>query len=246
MVEPCFEESIGFVARAMKNFGLSDLHLVNPAMGLGSSGRMRGGHAQDVLDSIVVHDSLSAALDGLDLSIGTTAQRGHSSASLLRKLMTPEELGTSLAGLSGQVGLVFGREGSGLNNHELSLCDAIVTIPTAEVYPTLNVSHAAAVIFYELNKSALPAAGDDLASADVRRTILEYLSESLARAGLEEYRIGLTVHAFKSVMGRSAIRRREASLLAGALRHISAIASRSRSSLRAASGGEQVKPLLEE
>jgi len=220
MVEPCFEESIGFVARAMKNFGISALHLVNASTPLGPSGRMRGGHAQDVLESAVVDQTLSKAIEGLDISVGTTAQTAHSSTNLLRRPMTPKELGESLADVSGTVGLVFGREGTGLNNHELSMCDAIVTIPAADAYPTLNLSHAAAIIFYELSKPKLWVPSSDLASEGVKRTILGYMSELLAQAGYEEYKIGLTARALTSIMGRSAIRRREASLLAGGLRAI--------------------------
>ena len=66
MVEPGFEESIGFVARAMKNFGLTSLRLVKPVADFGHDGRMRGGHAQDVLDSATVDDSLLEALDGVE------------------------------------------------------------------------------------------------------------------------------------------------------------------------------------
>jgi tRNA/rRNA methyltransferase len=246
MVEPSFEESIGFLARAMKNFGLHSLRLVNPRISLGSNGRSRGGHAQEILDTITTHTSLQEALRGLDLSIGTTAQRGHSSANLLRKPMTPRELGIALTAQSGEVGIVFGREGTGLNNHELSLCDTIVTIPAADAYPTLNLSHAAAIIFYELYQSRTPAAETDLASEDVRRTILGYLSESLSQVGLEEYRIGLTVRAFRSIMGRSAIRRREGSLLAGGFRQISEALSTSQRITLQTSGIDQVKLPLEE
>jgi len=221
MVEPCFEESIGFVARAMKNFGISGLHLVDPSTPLGPSGRMRGGHAQDVLDSIIVDKSLSKAIEGLDILVGTTAQTAHSSTNLLRRPMTPEELGESLAGSSGTVGLVFGREGTGLNNHELSICDSIITIPAADAYPTLNISHAAAIIFYELTKPKLSVPRSDLASEGVKRTILGYMSDLLSEAGLEEYKIGLTARALRNIMGRSAMRMREASLLAGGLRAIS-------------------------
>jgi tRNA/rRNA methyltransferase len=246
MVEPCFEESIGFVARAMKNFDLSDLHIVNPAAKLSINGRMRGGHAQDVLDSITVHGSLSSALEGLDLTIGTTAQRGYSSANLLRKPMTPRELGESTANLSGRIGLVFGREGTGLNNHELSQCDTIVTIPTAHTYPTLNLSHAAAIILYELHQSASPITNDELASEEVKLTIHRYLSESLSEIGLEEYKIGLMARALRSVIARSAIRRREASLLAGALRQISEELTRRESLVGLTSRIEHVKLLLED
>jgi len=75
LVEPRFDESIGFIALAMKNFGPTSLRLVKPVTDFGHNGRMRGGHAQDVLDYTTVHESLLEALDGFDLSIGTTAQR---------------------------------------------------------------------------------------------------------------------------------------------------------------------------
>jgi tRNA/rRNA methyltransferase len=221
LVEPAFEESIGFVARAMKNFGLSNLHLVNPLASLGENGRARGGHAQDVLDSARFDESLQDALEGVDLSVGTSAQRSFSEANLLRKPMTVRELRSVVQTTSGTVGLVFGREGTGLSNEELGLCDGIVTIPTATEYQTLNLSHAAAIIFYELYDSAIVTDGDLLATEDVKRTILGYLSDSASLAGVEEYRVGMTIRALRNVLGRSALRWREGSLLAGAFRHIS-------------------------
>ncbi len=225
LVEPSFEESIGFIARAMKNFGLNSLHLVNPNTELGSNGRMRGGHAQDILDRIVIDDSLSDALDGLDVSIGTTAQKGFLSSNLLRKPMTPRQVSESIASLSGKIGIVFGREGTGLNNHEISLCDMVVTIPADKAYSTLNLSHAAAIIFYELYQSRVPDTDGDIASEEVKRTILGFMSNALARARMPEYRIGLTIRAMRSVLGRSIVRRREASLLAGGFRQISTASS---------------------
>ena len=225
MVEPAFEESIGFVARAMKNFGLTDLHIVRPAATIGDNGRMRGGHAQDILDSIVFHDSLRESLDGLDLTVGTTAQRSHSATNLLRKPSTPRELRGALAGASGNVGVVLGREGTGLNNHELGQCDMTITIVTAAAYPTLNLSHAAAILFYELYESSLPETDEELASEDLKRTILEFFSETLTVTGLECYKIGLTVRSLRNILGRSTVRRREASLLAGALRQTSSAIS---------------------
>jgi tRNA/rRNA methyltransferase len=221
LVEPNFEESIGFVARAMKNFGLSNLHVVNPRTVLGSNGRMRGGHAQDVLDSIVRHSSLEEALEGLDLSVGTTAQRSYVSSNLLRKPMTPKELATVAKTQTGTVGVVFGREGTGLTNTELDQCDATLTIPACSEYQTLNLSHAAAIVFYELHLISGESATDELASEQVKRTILRFLSESAAQSGMDERDISLLARAFRNILGRSALRRREGSLLAEALRRVS-------------------------
>lgn len=221
MVEPEFEETIGSVARAMKNFGLCSLRLINPKASLGTDGRMRGGHAQEILDSVDVSTSLAEALRGIDLAIGTTAQRAHSSVNLLRRPMTPRDLGGLLATLSGSVAIVFGREGVGLTNQELSLCDALVTIPASDDYATLNLSHAAAIIFYELYLSREPLAKEELATEEVKMAIVRHLVASLTAAGLEDYKIALTIRACKNLLGRACLRRREASLIAGATRLIS-------------------------
>jgi tRNA/rRNA methyltransferase len=221
LVEPNFEESIGFVARAMKNFGLSNLHVVNPKAILGPNGRMRGGHAQDVLDSIVEHSSLQEALEGLDLSIGTTAQKSYVPSNLVRKPMTPKELVTVVKTDAGTVGIVFGREGTGLTNTELDQCDATLTIPTSLEYQTLNLSHAAAIVFYELHKTSGESATDELASEQVKRTILGFLSRLAEQSGMRERDRSLLVRAFRNILGRSALRHREGTLLAEALRRIS-------------------------
>jgi tRNA/rRNA methyltransferase len=230
IVEPRFEESIGFVARAMKNFGLSKLDLVNPAANLGNEGRMRGGHAQDILDSIVEHDSLQEALDGIDLSVGTTAQTAFAFSNLLRKPMTPRELGQVCSHQIGKLALVFGREGTGLTNVELGQCDAIVTIPTAGEYQTMNLSHAAAIVFYELFSSKEKGPGETLATSDVKAAILRYFMESARLSGLEERKVGMLDRAFRNVLGRSAVRQREGSILTEALRRISETLAKSKGS----------------
>ena len=219
-MEPSFEESIGFVARAMKNFGLSNLHIVNPIAILGPEGRSRGGHAQDVLDSIVHHRSIEEALQDIDLSIGTTAQRSYDSSNLVRKPLTPKELSTMVERRSGSVGIVFGREGTGLTNSELDKCDATVTIPSSSGYQTLNLSHAAAILFYELYNVAGVSSTDWFASEQVKKTILRFLSESAILSGMDDYKRGLLTRAFRNVLGRSGLRHREGSVLAEAMRRI--------------------------
>jgi tRNA/rRNA methyltransferase len=221
LVEPSFEESIGFVARAMKNFGLSNLHLVNSIAILGPEGRMRGGHAQDVLDSIAEHTSLEEALEGVELSVGTTAQKSYASSNLVRKPMTPKDLVSIVREQSGTVGIVFGREGTGLTNSELGQCDATLTIPASSEYRTLNLSHAAAIVFYELHSAYGESSTDGFASGQVKKTILRFMSESATLSGMEEYKRGLLTRAFRNILGRSGLRHREGSLLAEALRRIS-------------------------
>ena len=205
----------------MKNFGLSNLHLVNPIATLGPNGRMRGGHAQDILDSIVEHRSLVDPLEGLDLCIGTTAQRGYDASNLIRKPMTPQELVVKIQSFAGSVGIVFGREGTGLTNSELDQCDATLTIPASSEYQTLNLSHAAAIVFYELSLSSRESSADGLATDPIKKAILRFLSESAALSGMDGNDRGLLTRAFRNILGRSAIRYREGNLLAEAMRRIS-------------------------
>ena len=76
---------------------------------------------------------------------------------------------------------LFGREGDGLTNQELELCDLVVSIPTHESYPILNITHAAAIIFYELFKTQkkYPVENLDEASLEEKKGLIDYADEVL-------------------------------------------------------------------
>ncbi len=221
LVETEFEGTIGLIARAMKNFNLHDLRLVNPGANIGKRARMRASHAQEVLDKAQIFETLGEALVDADISVGTTAQRARSVYKILRKPVSPRELAESLRTLGGTVALVFGREGTGLNNSELNECDISLTIPASSAYPTLNITHAAVIVFHELYISASKTPGEILAGNEVRKHILAYVDSASETVGLRGDDRTLVGRAFKSVMGRSGLRAREASLLAGFLRKVS-------------------------
>jgi len=126
---------------------------------------MRASHAQEILDTARTFGSLEDALDGADISVGTTALRTSSVYKILRKPVTPSEVAEILAGVNGQAALVFGREGTGLKNVELDMCDLTLTITASPKYPTLNISHAAAIIFHELYRSRAKVTNEILAEA---------------------------------------------------------------------------------
>lgn len=212
---------MGFVARAMKNFDLGKLALVNPRVGIGPSARMRAVHAQEILDKAQVYPSLSRALERVDLSVGTTAQRARSPHRILRRPATPKEFAARVEQTRGTVALVFGREGTGLTNKEMDLCDLVMTIPASEGYPTMNMSHAAAVIFYELFKNSNVKSPELLADRRVKEACLDFLHRAANSAGLSSRERGLALRAFRNIMGRSVVRAREASSLAGVFRKIS-------------------------
>ena len=229
MVESEFDETVGFIARAMKNFDLANLRLVNPLAHLERKARMRAGHAQEVLDNLEKFYSLSEAIADQDLTVGTTAQKARSQYRVLRRPASPRDLAEQLKNIQGRVAIVFGREGTGLTNQELELCDMTVTIPSSPDYATLNLSHAAAIIFYELFNPTVNIVTDELASQSVKGVIERFLEKSALLSGINVDERSLALRAFKNILGRSAIRVREASLLAGVLRNITIALSNTRS-----------------
>ncbi len=149
LVEPLIPGNIGSVARSMSNFGLSELRLYKPC-DLGDDAYRFAKHGRFILENMKITDSLDEAFEGLDLIIGTSGAKTDSQKKFLRQPVTPKEFTEHVKDMEGKIGLVFGREDQGLSNDELSKCDILVTIPTHEINPIMNLSQAATVMFYEL------------------------------------------------------------------------------------------------
>ena len=152
LVRPKYSINIGFSARAIKNFGFKNLILVNPIANIDEKAKMFSAHAYDVLVSAKIYNTLEEVVrrEKLNYLVGTTARIGGDknprrtaiTSDLLRDISIPEDT---------RLGILFGNEEHGLTNEELSFCDIIVTIPSSEDYPVLNLSHAVAIIAYELS-----------------------------------------------------------------------------------------------
>ena len=151
VVDPETPGNVGTIARAMKNFGLSDLKLVNPPE-LHEDGEAYGfaGHArEDVLPNAeaVTFDEVVETYH----TIGTTAITSEDSRGHVRfPFRTPAEVRERLATVDTRTALVFGREGTGLDNAELERLDEVCSIPASAEYPVLNLGQAATILFYEL------------------------------------------------------------------------------------------------
>jgi TrmH family RNA methyltransferase len=127
-------------------------------------------HAREIIYNHQEYSTLGEFLEinRIDFAVGTTGTAGGS-YNVPRIAVTPENLAQSL-NVEGDVALVFGREGDGLTNHELELCDVVVSIPTHDSYPILNITHAAAIIFYELFKTEKEYPVEDLDEASLEET----------------------------------------------------------------------------
>jgi tRNA/rRNA methyltransferase len=163
LVRPQLAVNIGMCARAMANFGLDDLRLVNPREGWPRTGARRksayaaAAGAVALLESARVFDSVEAAVADLHFVYATTArERGQ-----LKRIAGPGEAMAESAAAYGageKHGILFGPERTGLDNREVSLADAIITFPVNPAYASLNLAQAVLLCSYEWFKAAHGAA----------------------------------------------------------------------------------------
>ncbi|MDW7731638.1 MAG: RNA methyltransferase [Methanolobus sp.] len=218
LVEPLYQGNVGSVARAMKNFGFSDLVLVNPCK-IEVEARAMSSHAWDLLENATVVSSLSDAIDDSSIVIGTTGVSGLRFDEHLRvPAYSPRRVKVCLSGTDGKVAVLFGREDQGFSRDELKLCDMIMTIPTSEVYPVMNLSHAVAVVLYEM--SDMVTAEPPLADAFDVRLLHTHIAEVLDDINYPEHKKEKTGLMLKRIFGRACLLDREVQTMRGILRRI--------------------------
>ena len=144
LVSPKGPDNIGSVARAMKNFGLSDLRIVAPRCNLLDAQKMAV-HAFELIEQARICSTLLEAVGELEFVVGTTARERKD----YTQIVTPREVAPRFASPVSSA-VVFGREEHGLFNDELDLCHALISIPTEGEYPVLNLAQAVQVVVYEL------------------------------------------------------------------------------------------------
>ena len=159
LVEPQLGENIGMVARAMANFGLAELRLVNPRDGWPSEkARAAASKADHVIDGTRVFATLEEAIADLNFVYATTARERYG----FKPVRAPVDAVATLRGkfVGGEkTGILFGRERWGLTNEEVALADEIVTFPVNPAFASLNIAQAVLLMSYEWMKSGM----DDLA-----------------------------------------------------------------------------------
>src|ERR1700756_94501 len=162
LVEPQLGENIGMAARAMGNFALTRMRIVNPRDGWPNISAQRAAAGADhVLDHVELYDTVEQAVADCTLLFATTA-RAHDQA---KPVVAPEAAAQAIASElkgSGTVGILFGRERYGLQNEEVALANRIVTFPVNPGFASLNLAQAVLLIGYEWFKlkttGALPFA----------------------------------------------------------------------------------------
>lgn len=191
LVEPQLGENIGMVARAMANFGLSELRLVNPRDGWpNEKARAAASRADHVIDGVTVHETLAEAIADLNFVYATTARERDG----FKPVRGPVEAGRNLRQrfLAGQAtGILFGRERWGLTNEEVGLADEIVTFPVNPAFASLNIAQAVLLMSYEWMKSGLedetatPFSGPEMrpATKAEMQGLFDHVEEALEARG---------------------------------------------------------------
>ena len=237
--------NIGSVARAMLNFGLTDLRVVAPA-----DAGWRG-HAEAVtnacgasplLEDASLYDAPEAATDDLQLVLATTA-RTRDAAVPVYTAREAAALACDAAARGARVGLLFGTEKNGLSNDELQCAHALVTIPTEPNFSSLNLAPAVLLVASEWHAADAAAAGAADADADAPeaatlqqlRSLLDFSEAQMWRTGFfgsgggagadaadeaERVRAAASFDKLRRWLLRSRPSAAEASLLRGALQRL--------------------------
>ena len=211
--------NVGAVARSMMNMGLSRMVLVRPPRDdQGEAMRLAAG-AESILRDAIRTETLQEAVAGHRLVIGTSRHRGRHR----RNVMTPREMAGRIAPLLPQnrIALVFGREVNGLDKDDLALCNELIAIPSSDAFPSLNLSHAVAIVAYELllaARSGPASEGRTLAPAGELEAFYRHLQKVLEDSGfLGPHNRDHMMTSLRQLFGRSRLEQRDISILRGIL-----------------------------
>jgi tRNA/rRNA methyltransferase len=158
LVRPQLGENIGKAARAMLNFGLTEMRLVaprdgwpNPQAGPAASG------ADVVLERAQVFDSVAEAVADCPHVYATTVRK----RGVTKPVMTPETAAREIHGQSGRSAILFGPERSGLETDDVAVARTIITVPINPEFGSLNLAQAVILVAYEWSKSVALAQPTD-------------------------------------------------------------------------------------
>ncbi len=224
VVDPETPGNVGTIARAMKNFGFSDLRLVDPPE-LDPDGEAYGFAGQARED--VLPNATETTLDEVVAefyTVGLTAITGEDARRHVRyPFATPGEVASELTTVAAPTALVFGREGDGLTNGELQRLDRVCSIPASEDYPVLNLGQAATVALYELRGLALEATQlpdperERADEAQVER-LYDLWADLLAATNHPDEKREKTMRMLRRIFGRAHLTEREVITTMGLLR----------------------------
>lgn len=223
LVRPQLGENIGKAARAMLNFGLTDLRLVaprdgwpNPSAGPAASG------ADEVLEQARVYDTVAEAVADCPFVYATTVRK----RGLVVPVVTPEEAAREIRTQPGGAAILFGAERSGLETEEVAIAQKILTVPINPAFRSLNLAQAVILVAYEWSKHAelaVPTQGDPLeprATQEQLEGLIGQLDEALEKSGYyyPPDRVPATRNTMRTILSKAGWSNREIQALRGMIR----------------------------
>ena len=146
LVRPQIGENIGSVARALKNFNLSKLRIVNPRCNWPNTKALATSvGAKDILKSTKIYNSIEKSIGDLDVIFASTSRVRKVNKKIISILDFKKKIKNK-----GKLGIVFGPESSGLTNDEINYADYLVKIPTNKKFSSLNLSHSAIIFCFQI------------------------------------------------------------------------------------------------
>ena len=213
--------NIGFLARTMANFGLKNLVLINPPT-LTNDAYYQATHGKYIVENAKIYPTLDNFYQSqqIDFKVASTGVAGGS-YNISRIPLRPEELGEAM-NVSNKIALLFGREGDGLSNKEIEDCDICVSIPTDPTYPIMNISHAAAIIFYELfkNNHDFPVEGLNESTPLEKEYLQKDMDDLIDLLDIPVHKKNNGKKIFNNIISRSFITGREVHTMKGILRRL--------------------------
>ena len=202
LVSPMHEGNVGAVARAMGNFGFSELFMVDPCE-LSDEAYKRAKHAGHILDGATVVHAFEDALTDCSLVAGTSGIITEGEKHFVRIPETPGAFAEKAKDHEGRIALVFGPEDLGLTQEQLERCDLLVHIPSSDDYPTLNLSHAVSIVLYEIFQYGHPTSLPRPASMEEKELLFDFFHQLLDAVDYPEFRREKTEVMFRRMMGRA-------------------------------------------
>ncbi|MGQ9587884.1 MAG: RNA methyltransferase [Thermoplasmata archaeon] len=202
LVEPLNDGNIGAIARSMRNFGLEELVLVRPCF-VGEEAIKRAMHGIDILRNARTVFTEADAFAGCDFIAATSGVATSNEKNFTRIALTPRAFAEKVKGSDSKIALVFGREDFGLDRELIKRCDFLITIPADPGYSILNVSHAAAVVFYELFAGGAAEWKARPAGEVEKEKLYEYFAMLLDAIDYPEHKKEKTKVMFRRLMARA-------------------------------------------
>ena len=186
LVRPQMGENIGSAARAIKNFNIKYLRIVNPRCNWPSQKALATSvGAKDILKSAKVYNSIEKAIGDLDIIFASTSRIRKVNKEIISILDFKKKVEKKR-----KIGILFGPEASGLSNDEISYANYLVKIPTNKKFSSLNLSHSVIIFCFELfqyfsNKKAIYKSGykSSVAKKSEVNKFLSFIVDKLDKKG---------------------------------------------------------------